>query len=118
MSTRASVQIIDGDNVLYFYQHSDGYPEGLGKTLQQVLAKKNVSGCLDDAEYLAGFLLMEVNRDFIERNLSLPDLVPAFGVHGDEAYTYRIDSHTLQITTLKGAKQPRRQPNPINTSGA
>jgi len=106
MSTRASVQIIDGDEVLYFYQHSDGYPEGLGKTLERTLAIKAVADCVDDAEYLAGMLLMEVNRDFIERNLNQPDLVPAFSVHGDESYTYRIDSHTLELTTLRGAQKP------------
>lgn len=103
MSTRASVQIIDGDEALYFYQHSDGYPEGLGKWLQRCLSLPQVQECKDDAEYLAGLLMMEVNRDYIERNQRLPDMVPAFGVHGDESYTYRIDASTLELTTLRGA---------------
>lgn len=100
MSTRASVQIIDGKDVLYFYQHSDGYPEGLGKTLEEALKVPLVAGCKNDAEYLAGALLMEVNRG----NDGLPDIVPAFSVHGDESYTYRIDAATLELTTLKGAR--------------
>lgn len=106
MSTRANVQIIDGDEVLYFYQHSDGYPEGLGETLKSVLGLKKVADYAGDAEYLAGIVLMEVNRDYIERSQHTPDLVPAFGIHGDESYTYRIDSYTLEITTLKGAQKP------------
>lgn len=103
MSTRASVQIIDGEDALYFYQHSDGYPEGLGKWLQRCLNLPHVQSCKDDPEYLAGVLIMEVNRDYIERNQHLPDMVPAFGVHGDEAYTYRINAETLELTTLIGA---------------
>lgn len=47
--------------------------------------------------------MMEVNRDYIEHNLSLPEMVPAFGVHGDESYTYQIDASTLEMTTHRGA---------------
>jgi hypothetical protein len=54
-------------------------------------------------EYLAGFLMMEVNRDYIERKLNSPDMMPALGIHGDEAYTYHIDANTLELTTHKGS---------------
>jgi len=106
MSTRASIQIIDGDDVFYFYQHSDGYPEGLGEWLGRCLQLPKVQDCKDDPEYLAGVLMMEVNRDYIERNLRLPDMIPATFVHGDEAYTYQIDAKTLEMKTLRGAIKP------------
>lgn len=111
MSTRASVQIIDGNHVLYFYQHSDGYPEGLGEWLSRCLKLPCVESCKDDPEYLAGFLMMEVNRDYIERNQRLPDMVPAFGVHGDESYTYQINATTLELITLRGSIKPKEQPH-------
>jgi hypothetical protein len=103
MSTRASIQLVDGDDVLYFYQHSDGCPEGLGEWLRRCLQLPCVQGCKDDIEYLAGMLMMEVNRDYIERNQHLPDMVPALGVHGDESYTYRIDVSTLALEIMRGA---------------
>lgn len=104
MSTRASIQLIDGEDTLFFYQHSDGYPEGLGAWLSRCLKLPQIQECKDDIEYLAGILIMEVNRDYIERNQRLPDMVPALGVHGDESYTYVIDAKTLELLTLKGAK--------------
>jgi len=105
VSTRASIQLIDGSDTLYFYQHSDGYPEGLGEWLRRCLQLPCVQGCKGDIEYLAGMLLMEVNRDYIERNQRQPDMVPALDVHGDESYTYVIDANTLELLTLKGAKR-------------
>lgn len=106
MSTRASIQIIDGDDVLYFYQHSDGYPEGLGVKLSKCLQMPKLQEYKDDAEYLAGFLMMEVNRDYIERSQRMPDMVPALGVHGDESYTYQINASTLEMVALNGAIKP------------
>jgi len=104
MSTRASVQIVDGNDCLYFYQHSDGYPEGLGETLKSVLTLPGVISQKNDIEYLAGMIMMEVNRGYVEQKQRMPDMMPALGVHGDEAYTYRIDANTLELKTLKGAK--------------
>jgi len=106
MSTRASIQIIDGDEVLYFYQHCDGCPEGLGVWLSECLQLPKIQECKDDAEYLAGFLMMEVNRDYIECSQRMPDMVPALGVHGDESYTYQINASTLEMITLNGARKP------------
>lgn len=100
MSTRASVQVYDERNTIYFYQHCDGYPEGLGEWLKQCLALPKVSRHKGDIEYLCGALLMEANRDYIEKNLSCPDLVPAVSYHGDESYTYKINADTLEMETV------------------
>ena len=37
MSTRANIIIKDSYNKLYFYRHSDGYPEGTMPTLTKFL---------------------------------------------------------------------------------
>jgi hypothetical protein len=105
MSTRASVIVKDQPYKLYFYQHCDGYPEGLGETLRKVLQDENVKRHKGDIEYLCGAIIMEVNRSYIERNESLPDLVPAVGIHGDEEYTYIINADTLDLKTIKGARE-------------
>lgn len=101
MSTRASVIVKDANDKLFFYQHSDGYPDGLGKTLVEFLESDKAKKQKYDLEYFAGVMLMEVNRDYIENNLSLPDLVPALGLHGDESYQYIIDVDNFILETIK-----------------
>lgn len=101
MSTRASVKVFEGNHELYFYQHSDGYSDGLGETLKEFLSSAKAISQKGDIEYFCGVMLMEVNRDYIERKLSLPDLMPAVGVHGDEDYQYVIDCDNLTMEILK-----------------
>lgn len=97
MSTRANVKIFDRHNALYFYQHSDGYPDGLGAWLKRCLSLDKVKQHINDIEYLAGVLIMEYNEDYFKKNLSFPDLVPAVGIHGDESYFYEVNSETLEL---------------------
>lgn len=70
----------------------------------QFLESGKAKGQRDDLEYLAGLLVVEANRDYVTRNQSLPDFVPAVGVHGDESYTYVIKSDDLTLTIYNGAK--------------
>jgi hypothetical protein len=105
MSTRASVVVKDGRDKLYFYQHSDGYPDGLGVSLDRFIQSEKAKSHIDDIEYFCGVLLIEINRDYIEQKTRLPDLVPALGIHGDESYTYIIDCRNLTIKIVHGARE-------------
>jgi hypothetical protein len=103
MSTRASVVIRDNHNQIYLYQHSDGYPEGLGKTIEAFLDTHFARNAKEDVEYMAGALVSFVNYDCVHRNQSTVDLVCAVGVHGDEQYQYVIDADTLKLDTYAGS---------------
>ncbi len=98
MSTRASVVVRDNHSKIFLYQHSDGYPTGLGKTLAEFLETNTAKNHKEDVEYLAGALVAWVNHDNISGGSSM-DLVPAVGVHGDEQYQYVIDADTLRLDT-------------------
>lgn len=99
MSTRASVIIKDEDEFLCFYQHCDGYPSGLGKTLEQFCKGKLAERSKGDLDYLGAALICFCNSHIGEdKNYSLPDLVPTRGVHGDEEYQYIIDCNTLELS--------------------
>lgn len=100
MSTRASVIVKDDRDVFYFYQHSDGYPQGLGETISAFLDTRFAENSKDDIEYLAGALISFVNWQDIKRNWSCVSLVPAKGVHGDEEWQYVIDAVTLELSTI------------------
>ena len=97
MSTRASVVVKDGRDMLFFYQHSDGYLEGLGEWLSKFLLTEQAKRMKSDIEYFAAALLMHCNDDY--EKTEYPNLVPAVSVHGDESYQYVIDCDTLQMET-------------------
>lgn len=96
MSTRASVKVYDDRNALYFYQHCDGYPRGLGATLKGFLETAQAKSCKDDLEYLCGYMLLHIN----DKGSSI-NVVPAVGVHGDEDYQYAINAKTLDMETIR-----------------
>lgn len=97
MSTRASVVVRDNHMKLFMYQHSDGYPSGLGETIKAFLDTGFARNAKEDVEYLAGALISFVNYDNIHKNYSLMDLTPTLSVHGDEEYQYVIDADTLRL---------------------
>lgn len=102
MSTRASVVVRDNRNRIYLYQHSDGYPDGLGKLIEHFLSTHFALNAKEDLEYLAGALVAFCNYDCIQRNQRSVDLVCAVSVHGDEQYQYVIDADTLRLDTYNG----------------
>lgn len=97
MSTRASVVIKDDMDMLFFYQHSDGYPSGLGEWLSKFLLTEEAKTHQGDIEYFSAAVIMHCNNDY-ERT-KYPDLVPAVSVHGDEQYQYIIDCDKLIMET-------------------
>lgn len=89
MSTRAHIRINDGDNVLYLYHHCDGYPEGVGEELKEML------GSLGNVTWTADY----VHRSISSTDNSYEDAPE--GQHGDEKYAYLIDCGTRTLKCYK-----------------
>lgn len=123
MSTRANIILKDGDEHLFFYRHSDGYPEGVKSTLYAFTRliksgklRNNLSQCagwlvlLGAIEYqtLPAFLfsehgkrMMDMDGDKIVQNIQALTLEwkcgayePTTGIHGDIDYLYIVDVNT------------------------
>lgn len=58
MSTRAQIIITDGHDDLWFYRHSDGYPEGTMPTLEKFLDYVKQGKIRDNTEQAAGWLVL------------------------------------------------------------
>jgi len=128
MSTRANVIIKDSRSKLYFYRHSDGYPEGTLPTLNRFLDLVKEGKIRDNVSQAAGWLIIiganeykgyqidykEQTKNGEEKiiNKKFGDLIPAepltgwkvgayeptTGIHGDIEYLYTVD---LEKETIK-----------------
>ncbi len=125
MSTRCNVIVKDsfGDQIM-FYRHSDGYPEGVARTLGEFLALVKANKLRDNAEQSAGWLIVlgyeeyapdpergkyDFGNDLAKMrantegtNLSgwkVGAYEPCTKLHRDIDYLYEVD---LQNKTLKG----------------
>lgn len=104
MSTRANVKITDsfGDE-LWFYKHSDGYPESTMPTLEKFLAKVKSGKIRDNAMQASGWLVVMGNEEHKEIDPQLMSwkvgaYEPTTGIHGDIEYLYHIDLEKKTIT--------------------
>lgn len=72
MSTRAMITYIDDmtedfeNTGRYIYQHSDGYPEYLGRKVEAFLSSKGASARFHDGEYLMAWLLWYLIEERME----------------------------------------------------
>lgn len=89
MSTRAHIRIQDKDerNTCFIYHHCDGYPEGVGEELKEMM--DSMAKC------------KEWTPDFVHRSITNSDDsyedAPE-GQHGDEEYAYLIDCDSRTLT--------------------
>lgn len=95
MSTRANIIIKDGSEKLFFYRHSDGYPEGTMPTLKIFLKWLNDGKIRNNVFQSAGWLVIIGALEYA----TLPD------IKGSEStpftgYTYR----ETDLETLTGPK--------------
>jgi len=116
MSTRANIVIKDSHNKLFFYRHSDGYPEGTLPTLnifmQWLKDKKIRNNISQGSGWLIALGALEYNtlpefkteksdyggHEYGDINtIKEPDdwkigaYEPTTGIHGDIKYLYIID---------------------------
>lgn len=94
MSTRCHIVVIDnGEEKGYIYHHCDGYPDGVGEELKEILSKCN--------EYNDYETIMEKILDYDD------SYEEDTGIHGDEEYIYKIyvigETATLRCFESYGA---------------
>lgn len=124
MSTRCNIKIVDGEEVMWLYRHSDGYPEGAKPLLNKFMDWLKAGKIRDNLSQSVGWLIvlgaLEYNTipkcEFEEpsfvggtayaklKTIEEPNdwkvgsIEPTTGQHGDIEYLYTID---LQKKTLK-----------------
>jgi len=110
MSTRANIIIKDEWDTLYFYRHTDGYPDGVKETLGKFCKAMNDGIIRRDAMQSAGWLIVlgheEYKADHKDWMKDYPNEVdsmikafdwkvgtyePTTDIHGDIEYLYVID---------------------------
>ena len=117
MSTRANIVVTDSyGDTLWFYRHSDGYPEGTMPTLDEFM-KRVVTGELrSNASQAAGWLIIIGHEEYQEVRDKYPSIngwkvgayEPTTGQHGDIEFLYTIDlkDKTIEMHNISsGEKQ-------------
>lgn len=115
MSTRANIIIQSGDEKLWFYRHSDGYPEITEKSLEVFMGWLRSGLIRDNLGQASGWLIIlghtEYNVGAIPSDESRPGMgwkvgayEPTTGQHGDIEYLYTIDlvKKKLSYKELRG----------------
>jgi len=129
MSTRANIILKSQSEKMWFYRHSDGYPEGTMPTLNLFLKwmkegkiRNNLpqgSGWLiligameynalpaftvEKEEYAPGEFIEQVSVESIQdpKDWKAGAYEPTTGQHGDIEYLYTVDMDTMTITLKK-----------------
>lgn len=115
MSTRANVIIMDGYDQLYFYRHSDGYPEGALPTLKTFLQMVLSEQIRDNASQAAGWLILIGHEEYSDR-LNPPSesmrwkvgaYEPTSRIHTDVEFIYEIDltKKEIRVFTAENGKR-------------
>lgn len=101
MSTRANIVLKDGEDKLWFYRHSDGYPEGTMPTLNKFLNLIKEKKIRDDISQASGWLIIigaeenhtpstdQLRNDGYDWKVGAYE--PTTGQHGDIDYLYTVD---------------------------
>ena len=101
MSTRCNIKIIDSlGKELWFYRHSDGYPEGVLPTLNKFLDLVKSGKIRNNVSQASGWLILIGAQEY-ERSLEKLEsgegdwkvgaYEPTTGEHGDISYLYVVD---------------------------
>ena len=112
MSTRANIIVKDSHDTLFFYRHSDGYPEGAVPLLEKFLGFVKEGLIRDNVGQAAGWLIMLGASEYstMDRNILVPSqdgfsgwkvgaIEPTTEIHGDVEYIYTVNLDTKEITT-------------------
>lgn len=119
MSTRANIIITDDNHErLYFYRHSDGYPDkpaGAMATLTMFLDMVKQGKIRDNAQQAAGWLIMLGTEEYeqtLAKCLAQPKndymswkvgaYEPTTCIHGDVEYIYVVNLATKRVEYIDG----------------
>lgn len=124
MSTRANIILKEGNEKLFFYRHSDGYPKGTLPTLEKFLNWIKEGKVRTDLQQASGWLIVlgaieynaipkykvvvehKYNRDWEDTDIDSIEpptdwkvgaYEPTTGLHGDIEYLYTIDLEKKEI---------------------
>ena len=111
MSTRANILITDGMDSMWFYRHSDGYPEGTMPTLELFLSWVKDGYIRDNVGQSAGWLIMIGNTEYHKKQIPTKDGYSGWKVgsyepttcqHGDIEFLYTIDliKKTIEVKAI------------------
>ena len=103
MSTRCNIVVRDGDDELWFYRHSDGYPESVLPDLEPLMERLREGSLRDNVSQFSGWLIVKGHEDFHKRHPGWADwkvgnYEPATGPDMDAAYVYEIDLRSKELT--------------------
>ena len=121
MSTRCNIIIKDSNQKLFFYRHSDGYPETTAASLEVFMDMVRQKKIRDNVGQATGWLVLLGNAEykqegycgFIDRDLNHRSAEgksdysswkcgayePTDGIHSDIEFLYELD---LEAKTVKG----------------
>lgn len=94
MSTRCNILFKDGKEKLWFYRHSDGYPECAGKDLELFVKNYTDNVYRLNIGQSAGHLIVRGHNEYAKYTHNLWKVgayEPTTGQHGDIDYLYTID---------------------------
>jgi hypothetical protein len=100
MSTRANIIFRDGKEKLYFYRHSDGYPECTLKDLKTFVNRYSTGQYRANISQSAGHLILQGHKEYSREGLltgkygytwKVGAYEPAISLHCDVEYVYVID---------------------------
>lgn len=127
MSTRANIVIKEGNQKLFFYRHSDGYPEGAMPTLSIFMDWLKSGKIRTDVQQGSGWLILlgameyntlpkfEIEKPWREgakgygkvESIQAPEdwkcgaYEPTTGIHGDIEFLYVIDLAKKEISCFR-----------------
>ncbi len=116
MSTRCQVIIKDSYSEVWFYRHSDGYPDGVMPSLTKFLGWVKEGKIRDNAEQASGWLVIigrEEYSDYCKGNEPVANDKTGMGwkvgayepcapvKHGDIEYLYTVDLQKRTISHVE-----------------
>lgn len=118
MSTRCQIRLYDSYDEVWFYRHSDGYPEGVLPSLNKFLSWIKEGRIRNNVEQSAGWLVILGYAEYREyREKDDIEFQPGNGtsgwkvgayepctdeLHGDIEYMYHVNVKTQEIKVQKG----------------
>ena len=103
MSTRCNIVVRDGDKELWFYRHSDGYPESVLPDLEPLMEKLRDCTLRDNLSQFCGWLIVKGHEDFHKRHPGwaeekVGNYEPTTGVHCVVQFVYELDLREKTLT--------------------
>ena len=101
MSTRCNIVVRDGDDELWFYRHSDGYPESVLPDLEPLMEKLRDGSLRNNLSQFCGWLIVKGHEGYKRHpgyDWHVGNYEPTTGLHVDAEYVYELDLrlHTLE----------------------